>query len=276
MGILGDVLGFFGGNADRNAQKDMNYENNAMQREFAQSGVTWRVEDAKRAGISPLAALGAQLYNATPSYMASPSSRSETFRDMGQSLERAASATMNRGDRVKKEQMDALLLEEQSLKNEVLRGQVTRAGQATNPAMPTDPALSVIPGQGDAFQMSPGGLLPPPTTVSEKPFDRTMSDIGNSAKEAGIINDYQFVRRGDGAIGLVPSQDSKQRMEDMGPMPWVWYAKNMVNPPAAPPKSMLPPNTDRWVWNPLTFSWTARANRNTRKDIDVFKRGWKW
>ena len=40
--------------------------NEAMQKEFAQHGVRWRVEDAKAAGIHPLYAMGANLPSATP------------------------------------------------------------------------------------------------------------------------------------------------------------------------------------------------------------------
>lgn len=38
--------------------KGLFYENERIQKEFAQNGVRWKVEDARRAGIHPLAALG--------------------------------------------------------------------------------------------------------------------------------------------------------------------------------------------------------------------------
>lgn len=61
-GFLGaglSALGsLFGRREDRKAQEDANAQNVAYQREFAQHGVSWRVEDAKRAGLHPLFALG--------------------------------------------------------------------------------------------------------------------------------------------------------------------------------------------------------------------------
>lgn len=48
----------FGGRRDRKAQEEANAQNVAYQREFAQHGISWRVEDAKRAGLHPLFALG--------------------------------------------------------------------------------------------------------------------------------------------------------------------------------------------------------------------------
>lgn len=51
-GLLGSLLGVFGGLfGDK--------KNRNFQREFAQNGISWKVADAKRAGIHPLYALGA-------------------------------------------------------------------------------------------------------------------------------------------------------------------------------------------------------------------------
>lgn len=271
MGIFGDILGFIGGNQDRNAQKDANYENAALQREFAQNGIQWRVDDAKRAGISPLAAMGAQLFNPTPSFMASGSDRGSSYRDMGQSIDRAVSATMNRDERAKKERMDEALIRKAEAEAALVEGQASRASQPTNPPMPTDPALSVVPGQGDAFSLPAGTLLPPPVlnggTVQEQPFQRTMSEPARPEKEAGIINDFQFVRRGDGRVGVLPSQDSKNRMEDMGWTPWAWSFATAFNPP----KMNVPPAKGmKWIWNPITMEWKQKPIRND------FQRAKKW
>ena len=57
----GAAIGAFGSNkaSKRNAK---------LQKEFAQHGITWRVNDAKRAGIHPLYAIGAPAFSASPSY----------------------------------------------------------------------------------------------------------------------------------------------------------------------------------------------------------------
>jgi len=56
LGIAGDFLGGSSGPSDGGLGAQM-----AMQREFAKKGIRWRVKDAQKAGIHPLAALGANV-----------------------------------------------------------------------------------------------------------------------------------------------------------------------------------------------------------------------
>lgn len=67
---LQDIFGWWGANEsnrDMIASTDANVDKQIrMQREFAKMGVRWRTEDAKAAGISPLAALGSNLINFQP------------------------------------------------------------------------------------------------------------------------------------------------------------------------------------------------------------------
>lgn len=78
FGMTFNPLGFIGGIANailsdrankRNiaAQERINNQNIALQREFAQNSIQWRVNDAKLAGLHPLAALGASGTSYTPS-----------------------------------------------------------------------------------------------------------------------------------------------------------------------------------------------------------------
>ena len=61
--IAGSVLGsYFTGKSNEAAAE----KNADIQRELAQNGLSWRVSDAKRAGIYPLAALGASLPTGNP------------------------------------------------------------------------------------------------------------------------------------------------------------------------------------------------------------------
>lgn len=64
---LGSVIGgVIGGGLNYFSQQKANEENIKAQREFAQNSISWKVEDAKRAGVHPLAALGASGYQASP------------------------------------------------------------------------------------------------------------------------------------------------------------------------------------------------------------------
>lgn len=63
---------------NRRATNAANKANVLLQKEFAQKGIQWRVADAKKAGISPLAALGAQLHSAAPTYVGSDPGNAQT------------------------------------------------------------------------------------------------------------------------------------------------------------------------------------------------------
>lgn len=74
----------------------LNKENQALQREFAQHGVRWRVEDAKAAGLHPLYALHSGGASFTPTVAMGAaqdtSGSGRALADMGQNLSRAMMA----------------------------------------------------------------------------------------------------------------------------------------------------------------------------------------
>lgn len=59
-------LGIAGGMMNATASKTIAREQMKQQKEFAQNGIQWRVEDAKKAGLHPLYAIGAQGATYTP------------------------------------------------------------------------------------------------------------------------------------------------------------------------------------------------------------------
>src|SRR5687768_7186728 len=67
----------------------------AMQKEFAQMGIRWRAEDAKAAGLHPMAAIGGSGAGFTPSgvVVGVDNSRSEFLSRTGQNISRAINAT---------------------------------------------------------------------------------------------------------------------------------------------------------------------------------------
>lgn len=93
--VIGGGLGLLGGMMGRENQKDQE----ALQREFAQSGIQWRVQDAKAAGVHPLFALGASpaSYSPTVNPMAS------AVGQMGQDVSRSALAAQQQ--QVQEEQL---------------------------------------------------------------------------------------------------------------------------------------------------------------------------
>lgn len=64
IGAGASIIGGLIGNALDNKTSQENFQKNYnMQKEFAQNSIQWKVQDALKAGISPLAALGAQTYS---------------------------------------------------------------------------------------------------------------------------------------------------------------------------------------------------------------------
>lgn len=84
-GILGSVIG---GLMSRDTMREANEANYQMAKEFAQNSIKWKVNDARNAGIHPLAALGVNASYA-PSAMASSSDYTNLGANVGSKLGQA-------------------------------------------------------------------------------------------------------------------------------------------------------------------------------------------
>lgn len=143
IGAGGKVADMLFGVQNRRAGEDFaRYqmaENIRAQREFAQNAVQWKVEDAKKAGVHPLYAIGAQTQSFSPISVSSPDAGKTDFGSMGQDLSRAMNANRTGSERmnIHQEAMNKLVLEGKSLENDLLR-QKLRASIAagTGPALP--------------------------------------------------------------------------------------------------------------------------------------------
>lgn len=218
-------------------------KNIAMQREFAQNGLRWKVEDAKAAGIHPLMAMGASPASFSPvSVGVTPdTAQADSMVRMGQDISRAMSSTSTASERqmqtlnVQGAQLD---LQGKALDNQIKQSQLTKMEQ-TGPAFPG--SSSFISGQGDS---GPG--------IVEKPLERTRSLKGAPQSEPGAIPDVGWAKTKTGVVP-VPSQDVKQRIEDNMPQEFSHYWRNNVAPNwgggTQPPKSALPKGATDWQWS---------------------------
>lgn len=102
--LVGGISNAILGGQSIKAQKQINAQNLAMQKEFAQNSIQWRTADAKKAGIHPLYALGANGASYTPQ-----SFDSSGYQQMGQGISDA---------------MNGLALAGQKLQNDLLASQV--------------------------------------------------------------------------------------------------------------------------------------------------------
>lgn len=134
--MLGDLISagasLINGFANRSSQEDFNrqqlqiaQQNMAMQKEFAQMGIRWKVEDAKAAGLHPLAALGAQTSSFSPVSLGGEAPKMD-FGSMGQDLSRAfkAAATKEERDAIDLEKTKDLAREGLKLDNDIKRTEI--------------------------------------------------------------------------------------------------------------------------------------------------------
>lgn len=133
-GIIGGVFDSIGDSKDRKhdrAIQDRNYE---IQKEFAQHGIRWKVEDAKEAGLNPLVAMGAQT-NPAQTYVSgySPGEKYRSFGQMGQDISRAVAATMTKEERAKLDYEWTMKAERLGLENDLLKAQINNYKPKTPP-----------------------------------------------------------------------------------------------------------------------------------------------
>lgn len=152
------IGGLFGRDSAKDAQASnerMAQQNIAMQREFAQNGIRWKVEDAKAAGIHPVYAMGAPTTSFSPiSFNATADdSMSKAFAAAGSDIGSAINKTRTAPERADaySKAVQTLTLEKGALENEVLRSQLVRLKQQNSPPLPSqaiapnDPAPFAVP-----------------------------------------------------------------------------------------------------------------------------------
>lgn len=88
-GLLGGFGSIVGSGINAGVQSSINKQNADLQKEFAQNSLQWKVQDAKKAGIAPEIALGAQGYSASPSFVGSDvgSGVSSAFKHFGSAID---------------------------------------------------------------------------------------------------------------------------------------------------------------------------------------------
>lgn len=249
--MIGDLIGaaasIFGGLQGQKSQEKMAQQNIQLQKDFAQQGIQWKVEDAKKAGIHPLYALGANTHSFAP--VSIGDSLSSSIANAGQYLGRAANATATSGQRVSAATaaIEALSVERAGLENELLRSQIRRNNSAgTPPAHPGVNPQTLIPGQGNAPL--------PGVEIDFNPHKVTGVNPATGWGEVGTIPAQGWQKNPYGYFP-VPSADVKQRIEDITPAEWQWalstYIGSATNPAKwAPPGHHLRPG-EMWRFSPF-------------------------
>lgn len=159
-------------------------QNMIMQKEFAQNGIQWRVQDAEKAGIAPLAALGASTagyspvtaaFNA-PQYSSPLSGLSHGLNMMGQNISRAIAAVQSPEDRImtnlnlRKAKAETNMIEDQA---KLARFEVQSKIGPPNPATP--------PSTVQYFKKPDGSIIVEPSKEYKESVGSSMFDPGAAA-----------------------------------------------------------------------------------------------
>lgn len=238
VSAVGSIAGgILGANSAQNVA-GMNYE---AQKEFAQNGIRWKVEDAKRAGIHPLYALGASTQGYSPSGgYTGDYGISDAAAYFGQGYERAQQAKMTKEERDKQDVRDAIqdmaALEDLNQKRRMNDAQIRLANSeifrnfalSTNalrktglpPAMPGGLG-GVIAGQGNSY--ATGQTTPEISSV-------VTSEKGTPSVQAGSPPDVRFYRTLSGGRAPLPTEDAGDAMDAALGAGLQWSFRNNLVP----------------------------------------------
>lgn len=267
LGAVGSIAGGLLGNSaakKANKQQQANRkEDIALQREFAQNSIQWKANDAKAAGISKLAALGAPTTSYAPNNVGSTSMDYSFLGNAGQNIGRAmaAGAGPGGGSTAVNKATTALQLEGLSLDNEFKRTQIASL-------------------QKNFTQAG----TPPPYTV-EGPLlnlktNRDISDQNTPFSVPGSGPDQTLTRTNSGALTWdTPPQLAESRESD----PWYKNAINFYRNgilPFAQPLTRVPqevinetPSGHTPFFNPVTQEWQYVRHRGRHSAMSFgFKR----
>lgn len=163
--IISAGANILGGILNRDAAKDANRIqqeqaalNRKTQMDFAKHGIKWKVDDARRAGVHPLYALGAQTHSYSPVSVGTTvdTSMGNALASAGQDISRAFAAGATPKGRVDAftTAVQGLSLEKASLENELLKSQIARLNNSQVPP-PTPSAYPVVIPEGKLDDRTP-------------------------------------------------------------------------------------------------------------------------
>lgn len=253
--ILGAVSSLAGGlfgksQADKQAK---------LQKQFAKKGIQWKVEDAKKAGIHPLYALGANTTSYQP--VSVGGGLESALPSMGQNIGRAIDGQLNEGGKV-----EAIALAGQALQNEGLRldNEIKKAELASRLAVMrqagsppgTVGARPTLDGQGNSI---PGIRI-----------QKTMSpsEAGLPHFEAGLGQDVSWIKTKHGWTKVIP-QPLQEALENDVIGRWQWQARNRVADMILandPPYAAGPGE----YWMTMPFTGDYRKRKYERRTGELF------
>lgn len=190
------LIGGLFGNQQKKEGQEREIE---LQREFAQNGLRWKVEDAQRAGIHPLAALGATGASYSPVGLGD-NDYSAVGSSVGQDISRAVDATRTAPERMGaiSHKMEALGLERASLENDLLRAQILDITRPRTPPFPMADGGYNVPGQpGSGIKIAGGDVKFDPGWSDAQVAEDRYGDLVQMIYGAGVLGADALKHLGD-------------------------------------------------------------------------------
>jgi len=235
-----------------------------FQKDLAANGIRMKVADARAAGLSPLAALGAQTFN--PSPVSFTDAQEPGLADRLGEIGMGMATQKMMGPTEEERKLDTAYKIEQvrglKLQNDGLDPSIPKP---TAPTLPSPMSNEAWLGQGDAYKVRPAEI--------------TASTAGRPWEEAGAINDIGWSRTSTG-LTKEYSTDMKARTEDDLPAQAKWHGRNQA-PFTGGDKPDLwrlrqfgyDPKKDDWSWNVLKQEWQPARGKVGRHPYDS---RWNW
>lgn len=249
--------GFMGSNAtkDANAQSlAFAREQMAAQKEFAQHGLTWKIDDAFRPEnlerVHPIYSMGSSGSSYTPVSAAfSPdTAMANAVAGAGQDIGRAVHATSSSSQRKDAftDAVQKLTVEKGTLENDLLKMELaSKVGRLRQNATPPFPVV------GDNYSI-PGQAQSGDNYIKPKPLEVAPADPRLPSAEGGAISDTGYARTTTG-WAPVPSKDVKERIEDNIPAELMHFFRNNILPTfgynRAPPPGIKLKDDERWIFH---------------------------
>lgn len=243
--LLGGILG-------NDANEDANNANLYQQERFAKNAIQWKTADAKKAGLHPLAALGAQTSSFSPSFIGGGSQLSQGISNAGQDLGRAVAATQTKEQKLTgfTHAQQALTTENMALQNALLAAKIANYEQAGGlPHAPGTPGM--MDGQSNNL-------------VEDMPLQRTTPHPNNPSAIGAAVPDTGYIQTSDGGYQPIPPKGAKEGTEESWLRSLFWNVRNFGGPTVGemnpPPWVKLRPNQE-WIWNYAKLQYEIRTKR---------------
>lgn len=227
--LAGEVLG-------QDDQRKAVHEQMDAQREFAQMGIRWKVDDAKAAGIHPLYALGAQTHSYSP---VSVGGGGNWLGEMGQDISSAIARQQSQEERREQLAREAFRQAELDKMNRMtweedirLRRQQILGQQLQNDLARQELTRKVINAPTQTGPGFPDNAVPAVGAVQMKPSEQTSRSGIDSSSTAASNPMWDSIEIAPGEHWSLPTQDMDSRMEAFGELwkailtPYAWYRRN--------------------------------------------------